>query len=72
MPKYKYGDMVTIKNEIGSYMVLGPYLGTPPHQPENGLWIADIASYYMTAFPNSHNRWATWVAEEQLEPIDDE
>ena len=70
MTKFKFGDMVTITNEGGSYMVVGPYVGDrhPGDPSGSATWIADID----TEYSRQQDGGPVWTAEEELEPLDDE
>jgi len=67
MSKFKYGDMVNIKNASGLFMFVGPYLG-PRGKNDNqepASWVMDIDTEYMQEYGHEN---ITWIADSELLP----
>jgi hypothetical protein len=69
MGDWKFGDMVTINDNMGIYMVVGPYLGPRGNDdlPGPAVWVADIATEYM----KDADGGTVWTVESLLEPVED-
>lgn len=68
MTSFKFGDIVTMKREGGTYMVVGPYIGERRPNDDQGpaVWVADIDTQYMLEMDGG----TVWVAEDGLEIVD--
>ena len=69
MSNYEFGDMVTLTDDGGIYMVLGPYIGDRGRSDPLGpaVWIADID----TEYTRLGEGWAVWTVTSRLEPLDE-
>lgn len=69
MVDFVFGDMVTDTFDGGLYMVVSPYTGPRGVNDDQrpAVWIVDIGTSYKHAGEGS----TTWIAVEQLEPVDE-